>query len=63
MGSPHAGQDDGGLTSDLSRGSRYITTFKKLPMQQPNANKNPNQIHSGTPTTPPLRHYNLNGAF
>jgi len=47
---PHEGHDDGGVTKDLSRGMRYITTFRKLPMQLPNAKTKINQIQSGTAT-------------
>src|SRR5215211_4692996 len=35
MGSLHAGQRDAGHTTDLRRGTRWITTFKKLPTTRP----------------------------
>src|SRR5215211_6048756 len=35
MGSLHAGQRDAGHTTDLRRGTRWITTFRKLPTTRP----------------------------
>ena len=32
---PQDGHEDGGLTTDMPRGRRWITTFRKLPTQLP----------------------------
>jgi hypothetical protein len=35
MDAPHAGQRDAGHTTDWRRGTRWITTFRKLPAMSP----------------------------
>ena len=35
-GAPHSGQCEPGLTSDSPAGTRWATTFRKLPMTAPN---------------------------
>src|SRR5918999_2686 len=36
---PHAGQLDGGLTTERRRGSRWMQTFRKLPTARPSQAK------------------------
>src|SRR5712691_1017337 len=49
MAAPQAGQAELGKTIDCSRGSRWMTTLRKLPIIAPSTAMNPIAIDSGTP--------------
>ena len=38
IGVSHRGQCEAGATTDMPKGNRWITTFKKEPVASPNAN-------------------------
>src|SRR5215210_1109447 len=51
MGAPHAGQRDAGHTTDWRRGTRWITTFRKLPAMSP-SRPDTSTIKAFPPTVP-----------
>ena len=60
-GVPHAGQCEPGRTTLSSRGTRWMTTFTKLPQTEPQANANARSSQGVAAQGPAMNSANVTG--